>query len=467
MKTASAGMITHIGQEVTTVATIWKIKRRDGVLFGFTDHDRDIPFDDGSGDGEIIYAAATGYTRTAIKNTSNLSVPNLDLDSFFDSAAITEADLRAGIWDKADVRVMLINWDNTADGIIKLRRGNLGDVTILDEQYTAELRGMTQALQQTIGEIYTPDCRADLGDAKCGVRLDPPVWTADTPMTQRLPADAASGSVVKPVAFNDRHFQAAGDGTSADVEPSWNLTLGGTTVSGSKASGTILFDSNPAPSDTITLNGVTWTFVAGAPTGNETQIQGSTDATVIQLVSDLNGSADTDIDDATYSHPVLDTLTVIHDVLGPAGNSFGLAASGDATPSDTTLLGGTDLDWTTIQALTIEATVDAVTNRRQFTLTYAGDAPDALLTGGLITFLSGLNVGLNVEVKAWTLSTNRVDTFLSLPFTVANGDIVTVTAGCDKTAAVCIATFDNIHNLRGEPLIPGTDQLLRFPDARQ
>jgi uncharacterized phage protein (TIGR02218 family) len=460
-------MITHIGQEVTTLATLWKIKRVDGTLFGFTDHDRDIPFDDATGDGLITYAAATGYTRTAIKNTSNLSVANLDLDSFFDSSAIDEADLRAGLWDKADVRIMLINYLNTSDGIIKMRRGTLGDVTILDDMYTAELRGMTQALQQTIGELYTPDCREDLGSPKCGVRLDPPVWTADTPMTQRLPSDAKTGSVVKPVAFNDRHFKAAGDGTSADVEPSWNLTLGGTTVSGSKASGTILFNSNPAPSDTLTLNGVTWTFVAGAPTGNETQIQGDTDATVVQLASDLNASADVDIDDATYSHPVLDTLTIIHDVLGPAGNAFGLVASGDATVSAATLLGGTDLDWTTIQALTIEATVDVVTDRRQFTLTYAGDAPDALLTGGLITFLSGPNIGLSVEVKDWTLSTNRIDAFLPLPFTVSNGETVTVSAGCDKTAAVCIATFDNIHNLRGEPLVPGVDALLRFPDARQ
>ena len=37
--------------------------------------------------------------------------------------------------------------------------------------YVAELRGMTQKLQMTVGEVYTPDCSANLGDARCGVDL--------------------------------------------------------------------------------------------------------------------------------------------------------------------------------------------------------------------------------------------------------------------------------------------------------
>jgi uncharacterized phage protein (TIGR02218 family) len=37
--------------------------------------------------------------------------------------------------------------------------------------YVAELRGMAQKLQMTVGEVYTPDCSADLGDSRCGVDL--------------------------------------------------------------------------------------------------------------------------------------------------------------------------------------------------------------------------------------------------------------------------------------------------------
>src|SRR5690606_28340960 len=38
-----------------------------------------------------------------------------------------------------------------------------------------ELRGMTQALSQRIGELYAPECRADLGDHRCKVPIAPPV----------------------------------------------------------------------------------------------------------------------------------------------------------------------------------------------------------------------------------------------------------------------------------------------------
>ena len=42
-------------------------------------------------------------------------------------------------------------------------------MSIRDGIYVAELRGMAQKLQMTVGEVYTPDCSADLGDARCGI----------------------------------------------------------------------------------------------------------------------------------------------------------------------------------------------------------------------------------------------------------------------------------------------------------
>jgi uncharacterized phage protein (TIGR02218 family) len=160
VKTISAGLAQHLAGEVTTLVTCWKITRRDGVVLGFTDHVRDL-----------TYRAASGYTRTAIRSTADLAVDNLDVESVFSDDGITEEDLRAGKYDFAEVRVFLVNYENLGHGILKLRRGWLGEVTIRDGMYVAELRGMTQKLQMTVGEVYTPDCAADLGDARCGVDL--------------------------------------------------------------------------------------------------------------------------------------------------------------------------------------------------------------------------------------------------------------------------------------------------------
>jgi uncharacterized phage protein (TIGR02218 family) len=165
MKTISAALAQHLAGEVTTLATCWQITRRDGVVLGFTDHVRDLEVDG------LTYRAASGYTRTAIRGTADLAVDNLDVESVFSDDGITEEDLRAGRYDFAEVRMFLVNYADLGQGILKLRRGWLGEVTIRDGMYVAELRGMTQKLQMTVGEVYTPDCSADLGDTRCGVNL--------------------------------------------------------------------------------------------------------------------------------------------------------------------------------------------------------------------------------------------------------------------------------------------------------
>src|SRR5262249_8202327 len=39
------------------------------------------------------------------------------------------------------------------------------------QQFIAEVRGLTQRLSQTIGELYSASCRATLGDSRCKVNM--------------------------------------------------------------------------------------------------------------------------------------------------------------------------------------------------------------------------------------------------------------------------------------------------------
>jgi uncharacterized phage protein (TIGR02218 family) len=170
MKAASSALATHIAGEVTTLASCWRVTRKDGAAFFFTDHDRDLVVD-----GQL-YQASTGYSRTAITNDASLSVDNLDVDGVFDAATITEEALRAGLFDHAEVRVFLVNWADLSMGVLKMRRGWFGEVMLNENgKFRTDLRGMAQALQQRLGEIYSPECRADLGDGRCKVGLA--AWT--------------------------------------------------------------------------------------------------------------------------------------------------------------------------------------------------------------------------------------------------------------------------------------------------
>jgi uncharacterized phage protein (TIGR02218 family) len=103
-------------------------------------------------------------------------VDNLDVDGVFDAATITEEALRAGLFDHAEVRVFLVNWADLSMGVLKMRRGWFGEVMLNENgKFRTELRGMAQALAQQIGEMYSPECRADLGDNRC--KVDLAAWT--------------------------------------------------------------------------------------------------------------------------------------------------------------------------------------------------------------------------------------------------------------------------------------------------
>lgn len=165
MKSITAELQVHLASETVTVATCWKVTRSDSVVLGFTEHDKNIIFND------ITYEASTGFTPSAVATNSNLSSDNLDVDGLLDSNSITEEDIMAGLFDFAEIEIFKVNFNDLTQGSIVLRRGKLGEVSLRNNQFTAEIRGLTESLNQQVGELYSPLCRAKLGDSKCKVDL--------------------------------------------------------------------------------------------------------------------------------------------------------------------------------------------------------------------------------------------------------------------------------------------------------
>jgi len=92
------------------------------------------------------------------------------------------------------------------------------------------------------------------------------------------------------------------------------------------------------------------------------------------------------------------------------------------------------------------------------------DFDDGWFTAGKLTFTSGANTGLGVEVKAHR--NNGVGTFQlwqAMPEPIAVGDAFTATVGCDKRFQTCRERFNNTINFRGFPHIPGNDFVISYP----
>lgn len=362
-KTISSGLQTHLEQTVTTLAMCWKITRTDGEIFYFTTHDNDLTIE---GD---IYTSAYGFQQTAIQNDSSMSVDNLDVIGILDSSQIKESDLKAGKYNFADIEIFYVNYSALNQGKIKLRKGTLGEVIVTPNGiFKAELRGLTDRFTQQIVEVYTPDCRADLGDSRCKVPINPSVRASSTAYSvgDFVKVDTRSGIAWE--VYENRIYECTTAGTTESFEIGFDTTVGNTT----------------------------------------------TDGTAV---------------------------------------------------------------WTARESWTRNGIVTGVTDRRIFTVDVDEDrAVDDWFNQGVLQFDTGTNENQAMEVKDWDQSSKTITLYLEMPFDVQIGALFHIYPGCDKRLATCKTKFaitgstdfanGNVNNFRGEPYVPGQDQIFKIPDAR-
>ena len=161
------GLAALVASGVTTLCHCWRFQRRDGLVLGFTDHDRDLVF------GGVTYQAETGFTAAETESSLGLAVDTDEVSGAVSTDAIADADIALGLWDDADVEIWIVDWTQVDNRLLE-RAGSLGEVTRGDLAYEAEIRGLVHRLNQDEGRTYQLQCDAVLGDARCGVDLTSP-----------------------------------------------------------------------------------------------------------------------------------------------------------------------------------------------------------------------------------------------------------------------------------------------------
>lgn len=138
----------HLQSGATHLCTAWAITRRDGLSMGFTDHDRDLEFDG------LRFQAGSGLTGFAVSQSTGLAVDNSEAIGALSSDAISPGDLSAGRFDDSEIRIWSVVWDDVAARKL-LFRGSIGAVRREGPGFTAELRGLTEALNQPGGRVFS------------------------------------------------------------------------------------------------------------------------------------------------------------------------------------------------------------------------------------------------------------------------------------------------------------------------
>lgn len=139
-------------QELETVATFWRVLRRDGVTLGFTTHDTDLWFDG------VHHRAAPGMMPSAIRRSADFEPDSAEVEGALSHQSITAGDLAAGRFDAARVAIGLVDWASLENFV--LYRGAIGTVSEEAGKFSAALVSRKAELQWDPVPRTSPSCRA-------------------------------------------------------------------------------------------------------------------------------------------------------------------------------------------------------------------------------------------------------------------------------------------------------------------
>ena len=217
MKSCSVGLAAHLQSGQTTLATLFKVTRRDGTVLGFTDHDQDLIV---SG---VTYLSTSSYNRFNLNEGSDGSVKTTELVGAIDSV-ITRDDLERRLYDYAKIQLLICNWANLTQGTMILATGAFGPVTIEEFNFRVEVRGMAKPLEDQGGEICGPACRVDFGSPRCAPSGSLASGTTINSLLQTGTVVSTDG--VRTITFSGLSNTNAPDGGNLTFATGGNANLG-------------------------------------------------------------------------------------------------------------------------------------------------------------------------------------------------------------------------------------------------
>ena len=179
MRSIPPALDTQLQSGVTTLCHCWILTRRDAVMPGFTDHDRDVVV------AGVTCRASSALTPGQHDNAMGLAAGTTHISGALDSETLTAEDMDAGLYDRAQVAVYRVDWTTSADAVL-LSTSTIQHIQRTDHGFSADLAGPLADFDQITGRVFGRMCDATLGDARCGVDVEASGLNATGSITRLL-----------------------------------------------------------------------------------------------------------------------------------------------------------------------------------------------------------------------------------------------------------------------------------------
>lgn len=168
----------------TYLARAYRLKRPDGTFYRLTDHDKKLTIFEGFFDelaepiaNDFEYTPVDGFDSTASRQQSAMKASRMEFSGVFSSTLITNADLRAGLFNDAALDIGWFDWRYPWFGFVRHNKVRLTDFRYDGNRWTAQAINLFAELQRKTGRAYGRTCWHPFMSDGCGISKTPGTTT--------------------------------------------------------------------------------------------------------------------------------------------------------------------------------------------------------------------------------------------------------------------------------------------------
>lgn len=183
MKSIPIAFQNHLDQSATTwcyLLCIECVGAFAGTVIGSTTLDESLTYDAGGGSaglGPITYGANNSFSMARLETTGDLSVDNTELHGWVADSGVTQAQIRAGIFNFAKITIYRVNYMDLSQGHEIWGSGLFGRVIYTQNRWQTEYRSLIQLLKEPHSDLYSIKCPVAFGSPQCGKAF---IWNTYT-----------------------------------------------------------------------------------------------------------------------------------------------------------------------------------------------------------------------------------------------------------------------------------------------
>ena len=205
-------MKSHVADWKTRVYCA-RIEAENGTVVRLAAYPTDLAMSNG-----VVYPSESGYEFSGLDATDSMSPSSVDLTGILNHG-ISREQLVTGVFDNARCYVFATSWKTPIEDEEPLGLMILGKTELNDDSYTTEMMDIVDALNQTVGSSYTPQCPYTLFDqtvdgriiASTRSRCTGPSSAPDGPDINTYKVSGAVTSVTNQYTFTDTSRTEADD----------------------------------------------------------------------------------------------------------------------------------------------------------------------------------------------------------------------------------------------------------------